>query len=105
LPGGYSQSTSYVCDNDWDIFVTADYLYWTWNQGKLQFGTIVTEVTDTTVDSSETETAIYNSPGYTSSFQIGIGVNMKSMDKWNLYSEYSWYRNTNDQTFNSLKAN
>ena len=33
-------------------------------------------------------------PGYASGFQVGLGFNMKGMDDWNFYGEYTWYKNS-----------
>jgi hypothetical protein len=105
LPAGYNQSASYVCDNKWDVFATGDYLYWAWNQGTVQVGTIITESTEITTDTIITDTAIFNNPGYASGFQVGMGFNMKGMDNWNIYSEYSWYKNTSNENFTGTTAN
>ncbi len=105
MPAGYNQTASYVCDNNWDIFVTADYIYWAWNQSTLQLGTITTQSTGTSTDTVYTNDAIFQSPGYTSGFQTGMGFNMKGMDNWSIYSEYTWYKNTDDQDFTGTSVN
>jgi len=64
----------------------------------LQIGTLFPHITDTTVNTVSTDSAVFNSPGYTSGFQAGMGFNMKGMDNWNIYSEYSWYQNTSDKS-------
>ncbi len=94
LPGGYDQSATYVCANGWDIFITADYLYWKWQQDSFQIGTVVTEGTGDLAAFQGNSHAVYANPGYTSGFQVGAGFNMPGMDNWNLYSEYTWYKNS-----------
>lgn len=106
LPGAYNQSASYVCDNGWDVFVTADYIWWNWQQDLLQVGTLVTQSSGLVDGFAGDSTAVFTTPGYASGFQVGLGFNMKGMDDWNLYSEYTWYRNTenNSTTGTSTKS-
>jgi hypothetical protein len=105
MPGVYEESASYVCDKSWDTFITGNYIYWTWSSSALQVGTIITEVTDTSVNTSTSDTAIFNTPGYTSGYQMGMGVKMKGMDNWSSYSKYTWYKSTNYQNFTGTTAN
>ena len=37
---------------------------------------------------------LYINPSYKPGFQVGMGFAMKGMDDWNLYAEYTWYKNT-----------
>jgi len=87
----YNQDASCAIENGIDCFVTADYLYWQWSQGLLQVGTLVTPVdSDYSFGNAK---AILQSPGYSSGFQTGVGCRLKGMDNWNLFAEYTWYRN------------
>lgn len=91
LPGGYNKSASYKLKDSWDVYFTADYICWDWLQcglkldnpgGFLGFGETIS-VTPATI-----------SPGYASGFQVGFGFNMRGMDDWNFYSQYTYYRNS-----------
>jgi hypothetical protein len=41
---------------------------------------------------------IIDDPGYASGFQLGAGFNMKGLDAWEFYGEYTWYRNSEKKT-------
>ncbi len=90
LPAGYNASAAYKCIDGYDVFVTADYIYWNWNQDSFKRGDLV--VTSSTVSGSQEPQ--YINPGYASGFQVGLGFNMPKMDGWNLYADYTWYRNS-----------
>ncbi len=90
LPAGYNASAAYQCENGWDVFVTGNYVYWLWTQDSLK----VAEILPTSLVLGSSESSVYLNPGYKSGFQVGLGFNMPGMDNWNLYSEYTWYRNS-----------
>ena len=75
MSGGYNQSAAYAVDAGWDVFLTADYIYWHLNREGL---------------------GIAENESYKSGFQVGLGLNMKGMDNWDAYAMYTWYRNSND---------
>lgn len=104
LPGAYTQSATYVCDNGWDVFVTADYIWWNWQQDIMQIGTLVTQSDGIANGFAGNSTAVVAKPGYSSGFQVGLGFNMQGMDDWNLYSEYTWYRNTANNSTTGTSA-
>lgn len=90
LPAGYNASASYQTVDGWDVYITGDYLYWNWKQDSFKLG-------DTVMASSSTSgrnDPIVVNPGYASGFQVGLGFNMPGMDDWNLYAEYTWYKNS-----------
>ena len=95
LQGAYGQSASYNLNNQWDIFLTADFIYWKQSQvlnGAADVATLGTSILNA---SHSLELA---QPGYKPGFQVGLGFNMKGMDNWNLYSEYTWYQNNSSKT-------
>ncbi len=102
LPGAYSQNAGYFCDDGWDVYVTGDYIYWDWVQdegmsvgfnGLSVFSGFDFNLTPTTI-----------TPGYASGFQVGLGFNMKGMDDWNFYGEYTWYKNQASESFDAVKT-
>jgi len=95
LPGGYSQSATYLVDNAWDVFLTADWIYWDWAQDGSMGGGF-SGLSGSSLDFELHPNKIY--PGYTSGFQVGLGFNMHGMDDWNFYGEYTWYQNSGNQT-------
>lgn len=97
LPAAYNASASYQCVDGWDVFITADYIYWNWQQESMQMGVLDPE------DQGAHE-AVFQYPGYASGFQVGLGFNMPGMDNWNLYSEYTWYKNSNTKSVSSTAA-
>lgn len=95
LPGGFSQSANYVIDNGWDAYFTGNYIYYHLGQEDFGMGELVTS-TGTGVAGalagSGYEVAL--APSYKSGFQVGLGFDMKGMDDWNLYGEYSWFQDS-----------
>jgi hypothetical protein len=105
IPGLYNQSGAYACADPWDVSFTADYIYWKWQQDALQIGTYITANSTILEGFSGNFSNVFQNPGYTSGFQAGMGVNLKGMDDWQLYSEYTWYHNTNNQSFTGTSSN
>ncbi len=98
LPGGYNQSATFMCDNGWDVFVTADYIWWDWVQDtNMSLG--YTGINGTTLSVATNPSLMV--PSYASGFQVGMGFNMKGMDDWNFYAEYTWYKNSGDNSASS----
>jgi hypothetical protein len=94
LPGAYNQSASYVCNNGWDISLTADYIYWAWaldSSANAGLGNSILS-NSTTIKPTRLD------PGYSSGFQVGLGFNMKGMDDWKFFGEYTWYRNNGNKS-------
>lgn len=95
VPAAYPQSAALVCDNGWDVTISANYLYWKWSQdSSLLMGTLV----DQPAGFNGTTTPVFNNPGYTSGFKVGLGLGLPEFDNWDLNAEYTWYRNTNNQS-------
>ncbi len=94
IPAGYNASAAYQCENGWDVFVTGDYLYWAWQQDSLK----VAELVPSEEALGGSQKTMFINPGYASGFQVGLGFNMPGMDNWNLYSKYTWYRNSGSKT-------
>ncbi len=93
--GLYNQSSMVSCENSWDIAFTADYIYWIWQQDGLDVGALATP--DTAGGSlflSGTEEIVFQTPGYASGFQVGLGCNFHGMDDWRLKLDYTWYENS-----------
>ncbi|MBM3197753.1 MAG: hypothetical protein FJZ58_00670 [Chlamydiae bacterium] len=93
LPAGYNQSASYNVDG-WDVYFTADFIYWHLNEDMKMSGTMV-ETTSSGAASivNGSGTPVGFSPTYKPGFQVGMGFNMNGMDNWTLYGEYTWYQN------------
>ncbi len=97
LPSGYNKAASYDCLDPWKLFLTGDYIYWTWQQELMQVGTFMTPTAfgSSAFLNGEGE-VVLQTPDYASGFQLGMGCDLRGMDDWNLYSEYTWYKNTNN---------
>ena len=69
LPAGYNKSASYKLKDSWDLYFTADYICRAWiqNQGL-----------DLSLPSGV----------------LGFGFNMRGMDDWNFYTQYTYYRSS-----------
>ena len=109
---GYLQSAAYATDGC-HLFLTVDYIYWRWNQPLSPITVITTDESIVTTEFiNKTSTINDINPHYTSGFQVGLGFNMHGMDNWNIYAEYTWYKNIasadfvtgDDQTFTRLVA-
>lgn len=96
LQAGYNASTDYLNHREWDVFVTTDYLYWDWQQDSLLLG----QLTPTDIFQGTTQ-SVFQDPGYASGFQVGLGWNTPCEDHWNLYSEYTWYKNSDTRSVSS----
>ena len=94
VPGAYHQSSMYTCTNPWEVFFTGNYLCWKWQQDSFQLGTLVKEGPDALAPFRGNATALFQDPNYASGFRTGVGINLNGMDNWSLYSEYTWYENT-----------
>ena len=92
--GTYAKSAAYLCDNNVGLFFSGDYVYWNWVQTR----TLTLEEPQTTLGlpfsgSVGSPQPLLN-PGYASGFSVGMGYNMKNVDNWSLFAEYTWYRNS-----------
>jgi len=95
LPGGYNETASYVCQDPWDLMLTSDYIYWAWQQEMMSIGTLINPVAQGTAAFLNGQgQVILQSPGYASGFQLGVGCNLRGMDDWVLFAEYTWYHNS-----------
>lgn len=97
LPAGYNASASYVCQDPWNLIFTADYIYWKWQQAMMEVATLTTPTASGASGFlNGSAEVIFQTPSYKSGFQVGLGCDLKGMDDWSLYAEYTWYKNTND---------
>ncbi len=95
LPGGYNESASYSSQDSWEVFLTGDYIYWTWQQEVMEVGTLITPTAFGAQSFlNGTGEVLFQTPTYSSGFQVGLGSDLKGMDDWNIYGEYTWYRNS-----------
>lgn len=90
LPAGYNASASYDSSNRCGVDINANYIYWNWEQPDFKKGELVL----TSATASGSQIGQYIDPGYASGFQVGLKVDMPSVDHWNLSSQYTWYQNS-----------
>ena len=98
LPAGYNASAMYSSSNAWNLFLTGDYIYWAWQQDSLKMGSRVNAV-------NGNSTTIFQNPGYASGFQVGLGFDIPQVDHWDLYAEYTWYKNSVTTSIDSDAVN
>ena len=99
LPAGYNQSAAYDVDNSWDVFFTADFIWWCLQQETVRVGVQTTPTSSGALGLlTGSDTTVFADPAYKPGFQVGLGFNMHGMDDWQLYSEYTWYQNTTTTT-------
>ena len=102
LPAGYNQSAHYMCEDAWDVSFTADYLYWKLSADMDEMATLITTSSSGVAAAfNGIGTTVSVDPTYKSGFQVGMGLDLKGMDNWNLYGEYTWYQN---KTHKSVEA-
>ncbi len=94
LPGGYNQTANYRIDDSYDVYFTADFIYWNLQQDNLKMGNLIEPTSSGAVGLlTGSDKALFSDTKYKPGFQVGLGFNMKGMDNWNLYGEYTWYQN------------
>jgi hypothetical protein len=97
LPAGYNETASYSCRDPWKLFLTGDYIYWDWQQEMMEIGTLITPTAFGAASFlNGSGDVVLETPGYASGFQLGLGCDLRGMDDWQVYSEYTWYKNTSD---------
>lgn len=93
--GLYNQSAMVCCQNSWDIAFDAGYIYWIWQQDRMEVATLAApNLTEGELFLSGTEEIIFQMPGFTSGFQVGLGCNFHGMDDWRFKADYTWYENS-----------
>lgn len=99
LPAGYNQTANYKLDNAYDVYFTADFIYWNLQQDLARVGNLVQPDSSGAIGLlTGSDSAIFSDTKYTPGFQVGLGFDMKGMDNWNFYAEYTWYQNSVSQT-------
>lgn len=94
LPTGYNASAAYQCEDPWKLTLSGDYIYWAWQQEMMSVGTLIKPVAPGSgALLNGTSESIFQTPGYASGFQLGLGCQFKGMDHWLLMAEYTWYHN------------
>lgn len=102
MPGAYSQSANYNLDNSYDVYFTADFIYWNLQQDVARVGNLMDPDSSGAIGLLDgTCKTLFADTSYKPGFQVGLGFNMNGMDGWNLYSEYTWYKNTTSNTTNA----
>ncbi|MBX9924398.1 MAG: hypothetical protein K2Y01_09840 [Rhabdochlamydiaceae bacterium] len=97
LPGGYNETAAYFSRDPWNVILTADYIYWAWQQEMMAVGTLINPVAQGSAAFLNGEAqVVLQTPGYASGFQVGVGCNLRGMDDWNLFAEYTWYHNSDE---------
>ncbi|NDD58002.1 MAG: hypothetical protein EBZ47_01950 [Chlamydiae bacterium] len=92
LPAGYAKAASYQLKDSWDIYGTVDYIYWEWLQSAASNISLPASGILSSALGGTNVPAITS--GYASGFQLGMGFNMKGMDNWNFYTQYTYYKNS-----------
>jgi hypothetical protein len=95
LSSAYPASAALVCNDGWDVRISGKYLYWKWSQDDAVVTALVDQTSGITNGYNGNTSYLFQNPGYTSGFKVGLGFGLAGLDNWDLFSEYSWYRNTN----------
>jgi hypothetical protein len=83
-----------------DVFLSADYLYWTAIEDNLEYAsTGYTNNNDISVSSGSSKNPSF---GYDSGFKAGLGFNF-SHDSWDTLFSYTWFQSNNNK--DSVTAN
>lgn len=99
LLAGYNHTANYAVERDCDVNFTADYLYWKLSEDMSPVAALL-KVTSTGAASifNGTGKSVSLNPTYKSGFKVGVGLDLKGMDDWNLYAEYTWYQNKTNKS-------
>lgn len=86
--------------NGADVFVTADFIYWTARQDNLAFAYtgVDPSVSDAVASPVDSRGTTYTAPRkYEPGFKVGLGLNL-GHDGWDVFLEYTWFRSNNTDT-------
>lgn len=86
--------------NGADVFVTADFIYWTARQDSLAFAYtgVDPSVSDAVASPVDSRGTRYTAPRkYEPGFKVGLGLNL-GHDGWDVFLEYTWFRSNNTDT-------
>ncbi len=87
-------NASPVVDGGADLFLAADFIYWTARQAGMTFATLNYIPSNAVATSNQTYTSsknLYVSNKYSPGFKAGLGLIMDH-DGWDMYLEYTWFR-------------
>ena len=91
---GYNHSANVKIENGWNIGLTADYLYWKLTEDMPPIASLInTSAIGASSLFNGTGSAISLNPTYKTGFQVGVELDLKGMDNWSVYAEYTWYQN------------
>ncbi len=93
-PAAYSEWAAIDTDCGWDVFLTANFIYWEAMQGGMDLASpgqanIVAGVVTSSAPSAVGAEVLVQGFDYKPGFQLGLGW-MSPMDNWVLYAEYTW---------------
>ena len=94
LASAYPASAALICNNGWDLAITANYLYWKPTVDSDLLGILVDQTANATNGLSGKSDYVFQNPGYTSGFKVGLGLTFPALDNWDAYAEYTWYKNS-----------
>ena len=96
-PGYFYPAEYKLCDHT-DLFVTADFLYWSHNQ---MSGTnvLANRVRDTAT--TEHSLALMRVSGYRPAFKVGVGTGLPGYDNWKIEADYIWYHHKTGTNFSA----
>jgi len=105
LPGAYNEAASYRIEDSYDVYFTADFIYWALQQDGVRVGNELTAPAPGALGLlNSSDSVVFRNAKYKPGFQVGMGFTMKGMDWWNLYAEYTWYKNTDTQSASGTVA-
>lgn len=89
MVAGYNHPARVNTTSDWDMFLTAKYLYWNVFQEGMEIGPLFTDNPATT--NREPTGILTFDDTYRSGFKLGLGWNTP-FDDWVVTAEYTWFR-------------
>lgn len=93
-PSAYSEWAAIDTDCGWDVFLTANFIYWEAMQGGMDLAqpgqaTLTAGAFTDAAPSATGQSVLVQDFEYKPGFQVGLGW-MSPMDNWVVYAEYTW---------------
>lgn len=89
--------------NGADLFITAEFLYWTIRQDHLAFAFSTPEIIDPLVIPEGKGSVFHPDWEFNPGFKVGLGI-LFDHDGWDLYANYTWIRSKNIRKNTSIKS-
>ena len=98
MPAGYTHAARVSTTSDWDMFLTAKFLYWNVQQEGMEIGPTFT--TNPSASNVQPSGILEFKDEYRPGFKVGLGWNTP-FDDWVVTAEYTWFHHDINKSQNS----